>query len=303
MDITLRQLQVFIAVARHENLGNAAAELFITRGAVSQALHELEKQLDVLLFDRVHPHIHLNHDGKRLLPLADELLHRSRGIALMFSEQTTDHFLQIGASKTIGSFILPRLLGDFENASLWLPEAHIANSKRVCDLVASFALDAALLEGEEHHPDLIFEQWLADEMVVIAQRGHPLATGIRHSLDVLRGQRWILREPASGTREYFEYNLAPLISPYSVALTLSSPEAILAMVGQGLGITFASRLIAELPSFSRHFAIIQLERAFPRTFSLCYHSKKYHSITMDQFLSYCRKWIPAENTRMDLNVL
>ena len=300
MNITLKQLQVFITVARHGNLGNAAEELFITKGAVSQALHELERQLGTQLFDRVHPRILLNHDGKRLLPLADELLHRSRDISFIFSEEAGDHFLQVGASKTIGSFILPKLFGDFEKASLWLPEAYIANSKKLCDLVASFALDAALLEGEEHHPDLVFEPWLADEMVVVAYRGHPLATGERHPPEILQGQRWILREPASGTREYFEYNLAPMISPYPVALTLSSPGAILNMVAQGLGITFISRLIAELPSFSSNFAVLHLDRNFPRMFSLCYHSKKYHSINMDQFLRYCRAWTPAAGEYVDL---
>ena len=292
MNATFKQLQVFRAVAKYENLGRAAEELFLTKGAVSQALHELEKQLGVQLFDRVHPHIRLNHDGKRLLPLADELLHRSRDIGLMFSEHSAEHFLRVGASKTIGSYILPKLLGSFEKTGLWLPDAHIANSKKLCGLVASFTLDVALLEGAEHHPDLVFEEWLADQMVVVAHRDHPLATGEITPLEKLRGQRWILREPQSGTREYFDYNLAPLIAPCSVAFTLSSPEAILGMVAQGLGITFISKLIAELPSFSQLFAVIPLDRDFPRTFSVCYHSKKYHSVSMDQFLGYCRKWAP-----------
>ena len=292
MNISLKQLQIFLAVARHENLGNAAQDLFLTKGAVSQALHELEKQLGVQLFDRVHPHMHLNHEGKRLRPLADELLHRSKEIGLMFSEKSADRFLQVGASKTIGSYLLPKLLLEFERAGSWLPDAHIANSQKLCSLVSSFALDVALLEGEEHHADLIFEPWLADQMVVVAHRGHPLATAEKHSVHVLREQRWILREPASGTREYFEYNLAPYLSPYPVALTLSAPEALLGMVAEGLGITFTSKLITELPGFSRNFAIIHLEKEFPRTFSLCYHSKKYHSVSMDHFLNYCRNWIP-----------
>lgn len=296
MNITLKQLQVFRAVAQHQNLGKAAGELFLTKGAVSMALHELEKQLGLQLFDRVHPRIYLNHEGSRLLPLADELLHRSKDIALMFSERSTSHFLRVGASKTIGSYLLPELLGNFEKASLWLPDAHIANSKKLCELVASFALDAALLEGEEHHPDLVFEPWLADRMVVVTHRDHPLATGLRHPLEALRKQRWILREPDSGTREYFEYNLAPLIAPYNVALTLSSPDAVLGMIARELGITFISSLIAELPSFDEHFSIIHLDRDFPRTFSLCYHSKKYHSVSMDQFLAHCRNWRGAPAT-------
>lgn len=290
MHITLKQLQVFRAVAQYENLGKAASRLFITKGAVSQAVHELEKQLGTALFDRMRSGIRLNHEGKRLLPLADEVLHRCKDISLMFSEQSAERFLQVGASKTIGGHLLARLLGEFEKTSLWLPEAHVANSRKLCELVASFALDAALLEGEENHPDLVFEPWLADEMVVAARYDHPLADGQRHSPDALRDERWILREPASGTREYFDYNLAPLLSPITVAQTLSEPEAILAMVAEGLGITFTSRLIAELPSFSRKYAVIRLDRDFPRRFSLCYHSRKYHSVSMDQFLAFCRNW-------------
>ena len=293
MNITLKQLQIFSFVARYENLGQAAEKLFLSKGAVSQALQELERQLDVQLFDRVHPHMHLNHEGARLLPLADELLHRSRDIGLMFSDRSTDRFLEIGASKTIGGCLLPKLLGEFEKSALWLPDAHIANSKKLCDLVASFALDMALLEGEEHHPDLIFEPWLADQMVVVTHRGHPLADGEKHPIESLRGERWILREPNSGTREYFDYHLAPLIAPYTVALSLSSPEAILGMVSQGMGITFASKIIAELPLFSRQFAVVSLDQAFPRFFSVCYHPKKYHSASLDQFLDYCRNWNPA----------
>lgn len=293
MNITFKQLQVFLAVSRRENLGQAAGDLFLTKGAVSQSLAELERQLGTRLFDRAHPHIRLNHEGARLLPLADELLHRGRGIGLMFSDDEGGRFLRVGASKTIGTYILPQLLADFERNSLWLPDASIANSKTLCGMVASFALDAALLEGEAHLPDLVCEDWLADEMVVVAKKGHRLADGVRRHPSVLKDERWILREADSGTREYFEYNLGPLITPYGVALTLNSPGAILGMVAEGLGVTFISRLIVELPSFAERFAVVKLNRAFSRTFSVCYHAKKYRSASMDQFLSHCLGWMPS----------
>lgn len=281
-----------MAVARHENLGKAARDLFLTKGAVSQALHELEKQLDTQLFDRVHPNMHLNHEGLRLMPLADELLHRSRDLEMMFSAESTNQFLMVGASKNIGNYLLPKLLSSFEATGLWLPQAHIANSQKLSSLVSSFALDVALVEGDEHLPDLVFEPWLEDQMVVVAPKNHRLADGVTHSVEDLRGERWVLREPASGTRQYFEANLTPQIGPIHTVLTLSSPEAIMGMVAQGLGITFISRLIVELPAFSQRFKVVSLDRDFPRTFSLCYHAKKYHSISMDQFISYCRNWRP-----------
>lgn len=291
MNITLKQLQVFLAVARHENLGRAANELFLTKGAVSLALQELEKQLGASLFDRVHPHIRLNHEGARLRPFADELVQRAGEVERLFADGGGRR-LNVGASKTIGDYILPGLLRDFENACGWLPQAHIANTDRLLELAAGFALDVVLLEGEENHPDMIMQDWLADEMVVLARKSHPLADGARHAPKKLKGERWILREPHSGTRAFFEHTLGPLIAPYQVGLTLSSPEAILGLVEQGMGVTFASRITAELPGFNKRLGVIHLSRSFARMFSIAYHAQKFHSASMDQFVKFCMEWLP-----------
>ncbi|MTJ91978.1 MAG: LysR family transcriptional regulator [Desulfovibrio sp.] len=290
--MTLKQLQVFIAVARYENLGQAADALFLTKGAVSQALQELERHLGVRLFDRVHPHLRLNHEGAQLRPLADEMLQRAEAMERLFQAGGAC-FLNVGASKTIGNYLLPQLLCDFEKQNAWLPKAQIANTARLLELVETYTLDVVLLEGEQHLPQMESVQWLQDEMAVVACRGHSLADGKAHAPEELAGQRWILREPNSGTRAYFEHTLGALIAPYNVALSLSSTEGVLGMVERGMGITFASRLMAELPGFSSRFSIIRLNRQFSRTFTICWHQSKYHSAGMDSFIRFCRAWSPA----------
>lgn len=289
-EITLRQLEVFRAIAQFENLGQAAESLFLTRGAVSQALKELESQLGVQLFDRVHPRIHLNHEGQRLLPLADEVLQRANDIQLAFSEKGFDHFLLVGCSKTIGNYLLPELLFHFEKAGGWLPEINIANSNELCNLTASFTLDLSLLEGEERHSGLIFEPWLSDEMVVIAHKDHHLDGESLHPLSALEDERWIIREPESGSREYFMHKLAPFINMSEPVLTLSSPEAIIGAVAQGIGLSFTSKRILGGSLYNKELKIIKLEQRFPRTFSICYHKNKYHSFSMRHFLEFCRNW-------------
>ena len=290
MNFTLKQLEIFRAVAQSQHMGQAADRLFLTKGAVSQGLQELERQLGLQLFDRVHPRMHLNHEGQRLLPMADEVLHRARDIALTFSQEQSDHFLEIGCSKTIGSYLMPELVKNFEMATTWFPEVHLANTKELCGRVASFSLDLALLEGDERHPDLMFEPWLADEMVVMAHKDHPLCADYEHGIEALAGQRWVLREPASGSREYFDHKLAPLLPSYTVALTLSAPEAIVGAVAEGIGLTFTSRLMAGQSLFTNRLKVIPLAQRFPRRFSLAYHAKKYQSVSMRQFMEYCRVW-------------
>ena len=291
MNITLRQLQIFLAVAQCQNLSSAAESLFLTKGAVSQALLELEKQLGVKLFDRVHPHMHLNHEGAVLRPVADEILQRCQQAEALFSG-AGDRYLQVGASKTIGNYIIPKLLKSFADEYGWMPRVHIANSGQLLEMISHFTLDVVLLEGESYYPDVQSEKWIVDAMVVLGHKGHPLSEGGPHAPAALKGEGWILREVNSGTREFFEHSLGTCIAPYTIVQSVESAEAVLGMVEQGLGLTFASKLIAELPDFSRRFSIIGLTQAFSRTFSLCYHGQKYHSPSMDQFLSYCRQWRP-----------
>ncbi len=292
MNITLKQLEVFVAVARHGNLTLASDALFMTKGAVSQALGELERRLGVLLFDRAHPLLRINHEGMRLLPMADELVHRATEIERSFldaSDADVDGgFLRIGCTKTIGNYVMPELLAGFSGMAGWLPDISIANTGDILRMLSGFTLDAALLEGDERLPDIVFEPWLEDEMIVLARADHRLARGGKHAAADLRGERWILRERNSGSREFFTHTLAPLIGPFTIALTLTAPAAIVRSVAQGLGITFISRRSAAQECDAGKLAVIELEESFPRTFSLCYHSKKYHSSAMRRFLDYCR---------------
>ena len=83
-EISLRQLKVFVVVAATQNLGLAAAQLYLSRGAVSQALKALEDSLGMLLFDRQAQRLQLNSAGRQLLPLAHEMLARQQQIQQLF---------------------------------------------------------------------------------------------------------------------------------------------------------------------------------------------------------------------------
>lgn len=80
MNITFKQLSVFVAIVRSGSMTLAAETLFMTKGAISQTLAELESQLGVRLFDRQHARLYINHEGQKLLPVADELLSRMQGL-------------------------------------------------------------------------------------------------------------------------------------------------------------------------------------------------------------------------------
>ena len=140
MQITLRQMQVFLAVARTENLSVAAQDLAMSKSAVSQALTELEGRLGVTLFERTRGRLLLSAEGRRLKPAADELMERTDDIESLFSGRTTGQ-LRLACTFTIGSFMLSDLMRDFQAHAGWMPEMRIANTAEVAESLLNFSTD------------------------------------------------------------------------------------------------------------------------------------------------------------------
>ncbi|MEG0010112.1 MAG: LysR substrate-binding domain-containing protein [Aeromonas sp.] len=289
MKLTLQQLKVFATIARHGNLGLAANELCLSKGAVSQSLQELERQLATPLFDRVHPRLQLNSEGLLLQPAAEELLTRMQEIEQLFSPDAEPASqLRLGASQTIGNYLLPSLLADSASELGLPPRVTIANTHLLCHALAHFELDLALIEGENHHPDLVSEPWLEDEMLIVAPPNHPLAGRLELPLGQLGGETWVLREPQSGSREQFEQQIQPKLPRWQAGLELNTLEAVMLAVEHGLGLSFISRLAVSDRLASGRLVALTPSRRFPRQLSLIWHKQKYHSATLRRFLAFCR---------------
>ncbi|HEH9430488.1 TPA: LysR family transcriptional regulator [Aeromonas sobria] len=289
MKLTLQQLKVFATIARYGNLGLAANELFLSKGAVSQSLQELERQLATPLFDRIHPRLQLNNEGRLLQPAAEELLTRIQDIENLFSpDAEPSGQLRLGASQTIGNYLLPTLLASSKQELGLPPKVTITNTHLLCHALANFELDLALIEGENHHPDLISEHWLQDEMLVVAQPGHPLANQVEIPLARLGGETWVLREPQSGSREQFIQQVQPELPNWQAGLELNTLEAVMLAVEKGLGISFISRLAVSDRLKDGRLVALPLTRRFPRQLSLIWHKQKYHSASLRHFIHFCR---------------
>lgn len=212
MQITLRQMQVFLAVARTENLSVAAQDLAMSKSAVSQALTELEGRLGVTLFERTRGRLLLSAEGRRLKPAADELMERTDDIESLFSGRTTGQ-LRLACTFTIGSFMLSDLMRDFQAHAGWMPEMRIANTAEVAESLLNFSTDISIVEGPVTNPHLITEPWISDEMVVVAPKGHRLTQGVA-TWEQLSRERWILREEGSSTRIFFDAQIGLHLSEH-----------------------------------------------------------------------------------------
>ena len=292
MNIALRQLKVFVTVAQELTITAAADKLFLSKPAVSMALSELEKQLGHKLFDRNNNRLLINEQGKRLLPLADELLARSQDIEQLFSQEgPVTGKLKIGSSDTVGNQVTPFLLRDFRQDSGHCDQSlFIANTAQICHMLGEFELDIGLVEGKVQADNLAVTPWLGDEMVVACHPDHPLAQIDQLSLSDLEHSEWILREPGSGTREYFLGRLAPRLENWHQAFELNNTEAIINCTAAGLGLTLLSRGAVEHAVKDNRLTILSLPLDMHRQYWLLYHKEKYQSPLLKLFIEFCQQW-------------
>ena len=287
--VTLRQLQVFLAIAKTENVGTAAADLFMSKSAVSQALAELEAKLEVQLFDRNRGRIYLTAEGRRLMPQADEMVRRATHISELFRARKKFSQFRVGCTRTVGTFMIAELMKGFEDAMGWIPAVEIANTHAIAERLAKFELDIALIEGPVTDPELVTEPWLEDEMVVVAPKDHPL-TGRPVSYDELNNVRWVLREEGSSSRNFFDTQLRQKLSSIHVNAELNSFDAIIRSVLVGLGLTYISRRVLTDPFYGRYLTAVELPDRFRRQLTFCRHADKYLSPDVHAWMNHCRAY-------------
>ena len=291
MKFTLRQMAVFVAVARQESVSRAAETLALSQSATSTALGELERLYDTQLFDRVGKSLRLNELGQSLLPQALELVERADALETVLEGRAGYGQLRIGATLTIGNYLATLIVADYlkrhPDSSARL---QVHNTETIIDQVARYELDLGLIEGNCRHPDLSVEPWIEDELVVFCAPTHPLASKGRASLAELSAEYWIVREPGSGTRETLDLALRHHHSELKVRLELEHTEAIKRAVEFGLGIGCISRL-ALREAFRRGslIAIATPELDLLRHFHFLWHKRKFQTAGMREFIGLCRQ--------------
>ncbi|MBC9251771.1 LysR family transcriptional regulator [Pseudomonas alcaligenes] len=291
MRFTLRQLEVFTAVAKQESVSRAAQSLSLSQSAASTSLTELERQSDCQLFDRAGKRLSLNALGHQLLPQAVALLEQAREIERLLNGKSSYGSLQVGATLTVGNYLATLLIGSFMQRH---PECrvklHVQNTANVVQQVAHYELDLGLIEGDCQHPDIEVQPWVEDELVVFCAPQHPLAQIGRASLDELSREAWILREQGSGTRLTFDQAMRHHATPLNIRLELEHTEAIKRAVESGLGISCISRLA--LRDAFRRGSLVALETPqldLTRQFYFIWHRQKYQTAAMREFLELCRE--------------
>jgi DNA-binding transcriptional LysR family regulator len=290
MRFTLRQLQIFLAVARYENISRAAQSLHMSQSAASEALLNLEHTYDVKLFDRDSNKLSLSAIGQTMRKEAENLLTHCQN----FDETLKDHkdvgHIKVGASFTIGNHLATRYLASYlEEYPVANVQLDIANTPEVVSKVLNYEVDIGMIEGEVQHRELELIPWREDELVVFCSANHPLARKRTLQTRDIKEALWILREPDSGARHTFERALAGLLPDINIYLEFKHNEAIKNAVESGLGIGCLSEIVLRKNFANGDLVPLTLPRRnMRRTFYFALPKQRHHGDAIDAWMRTCR---------------
>jgi DNA-binding transcriptional LysR family regulator len=241
--VTLRQLRVFSAVARHLSFGKAAEELHLTPPAISMQIKELEEQVGLPLFDRGGRSVALTVTGEYLLVYVRKILATLKdaedAVARLSGLKTGR--LTIGMVSTAKYFV-PRLMARFraEHPGIEVRLAIGGNREQLVALLQANEVDLAIMGRPPRELATRAEPFAVHPHVIVTPPDHPLVKAGHAPAAALADYEFLIREEGSGTRAAMEKFFADHRLAPRVAMEMTSNETIKQAVMAGMGISFLS---------------------------------------------------------------
>ena len=286
---TVRNLKIFLEVYRTHSITDAAKHLYITQPAVTRAIQDLESEYTVRLFERYHRRLIPTAIADHLYTYSDQIVSLMDGMEKMLKQEQVQAKIRIGASITIGTFLMTEICQKFSkvcsNTEL---EVTILNGTALQSKVLDNSLDIALIEDSIHERDLKAVPFFHDEMLLIMSKDHPLYRKKTIILKDIAEYPLLMREKGSAGREYVDALFARYGMQIMPKWESGSTQALINAVRSGLGISILpSQLCQEALHKKQIVSRSIYHEPMKRTFYIAAHKEKYITKELKQLQNVC----------------
>ena len=293
LPFTLQQLRILKAVATEKNFTKAANLLHLSQPSLSKQIKTLEKNLDILLINRENNKISLTENGKVFLQYSERILALCEEScrALMDLKNGERGNLTVGASQTIGIYLLPRILALFaQNYPQINLKVQVNSTRIIAKNVVNREIDLAVVGGEipnDFKKNLLVEKFVDDEFSLIIAESHPFATKQTITKEDLYHLNFITLNSNSTIRKFIDTILIQNqieIKQLKIIMQLNSIEGIKTAVSLGLGVAFVSSSAIEKELKLKTIKILKIENIkITRTLCIISRSECYKSKAFEFF--------------------
>jgi len=295
LPFTLQQLRILKAIASEKSFTRAAEILFVSQPSLSKQIKTLESRLNISLLNRENNIVSLTEAGKLFLQYSERILALCEESCRVLNDLKTGDRgnLTVGASQTIGTYLMPRVLALFAQSHPQINiEVHVDSTRKISKRVLEGDIDIAVVGGnipEELEKNLKVEDFVQDELILIVPKSHPFALKKKKNInkDDLYHLNFITLNSNSTIRKLIDNILIQnniRTKQFNIIMQLNSIEAIKTAVSLGLGAAFVSSSAIEKEIELKTIEIITIEDIkITRILSIVSNPECYRSKAVDFF--------------------
>lgn len=288
--MTLRHMRIFVSVYRHSNITKAAAELHLAQPSVSLSVKELEEYYGIRLFERIGRRIYPTQSGSEFYGYALHIVSLFEEMEQKVKNWDALGTLRIGASISIGTYILPGLISRFQSM---FPEmriqAMVNKSSTIERHILDNSIDIGLIENQSERGELTAIPFMDDFMCAVVSNDHPLKDHENVNLKQLAQYPFLMREEGSAGRERLNLIFDLLQLSVTPLWESSSTQAIVQAVAGGLGVAVLPFLLVKKDIEEGVVTMIPFVHPLRRSLNIIYHKSKYLTKSMDSFIGLCKE--------------
>ncbi len=291
MNFTLRQLEIFLELAKNPHLGKVADNIGLTQSAVSMAIKSLEEILEKKLFDRINKKLILNEYGRVFYKKVDPLVKELSLNENLFKNEFYFGEIQIGVSSSIANYIIPQIIYNFQEKYPGVSVNMITgNTQEVGIQIEKGQLDMGFVEGEFHSVHVLKEV-LGDDELYVVTGDNRFVQDEEYHIEELLDKKWILREKGSGTREIFLSHLGEYTKRLNIFMELDHTGGVKTVLTNKNTLACLSQhsVRKELKSGTLHRLGIKDFR-FTRSFYTIWHRNKVLSPVLKEFIAAAKTY-------------
>ena len=290
--MNIRKLEIFYRTAKCLNMSQVAKDMYISQPSISQCISEIESEIDTKLFDRIGKKLYLTHEGKIFYEYTRRILNiYEEGINVVRSSKSNKGNLVIGASTTIGTYIMPYIIHKFNQKEKDIEISMIIDNKQnIEELILNNKVDIAFIEGTVNSKEIILKDIWTDELVFISSINHEWNGKKYLDIEDLKNNKFIIREDGSGTRQRFEGFLENKDIKFNSYIELSNLEAILNYVKLNIGVSCVPYMSVLSEENSKSINVYRIkDHKINRSLYSAIHKDKYISKPIECFMKFCEK--------------
>ncbi len=291
MHMTLRQLELFLALTKRPHIGEVGKEVGLTQSAVSMSIKSLEEILETRLFDRINKKIVLNENGRHFLERVEHLVLGLKEAESIFRDEHLHGEIRVGVSSSIANYIIPKVFYEFMQSHDGVSfKMETGNTHEVASLIENGRVDMGFIEGEHDSMDVELEVLGKDELYIVTGDAS-LVRNEPYRMEELLGKRWVLREKGSGTRETFMNHLGDMAKSLNVYMELDHTGAVKSILSNKDTVSCLSRYSVQKElKYGLLFRLPVEDYVFTRSFYSIWHKNKFMSSLLSSFIEFTREW-------------